>query len=422
MSAFKEYLNNLPSRGSRLGLARVLELLGLLASPQESLPIIHIAGTNGKGSVSAMLESILCRCGYKTGFFTSPSLGGVNGLFRVNKECISDERLCQVTEKIMALEKNMAELPTEYEVYAAIALEFFRQEGCDAVILETCMGGRLDATNVAKKPLLSVITDVDLDHTGFLGNTVKEIAKEKAGIIKAGCPVVFGGNNSDAMGVIKAAAHDRGSRLVLVDKDQLSNIRYSLMGTEFDFGELKNIRLSICGAYQPHNAAVVLTAVELLKDMGFNISEDNLRKGLAEVKWQGRFELLSMSPVIIYDGSHNPGGMEMTVHSIREYFGGRKVNLLMGVMADKDYSKMVEIISPLTERVVTVTPNNPRALSSADLARRFEENNVSAFAAENISDGVKTAVKISKKTDTPLLIIGSLYMYSDVVNILDSAF
>ncbi len=409
-----EYLNILSERGSRPGLSRVSELLRLLGSPQNQLSIIHVAGTNGKGSVCKMLESILYSAGYKTGLYTSPCISVINECFRINCENITDAALYKTAEKIRCAEASMTDKPTEYEVQAAIAYEYFKTENCDAVIIETCMGGRLDATNAVKNVSLSVITNISFDHTQYLGGTIAEIAYEKAGIIKKGCPAVFGGDNNSAVKVMESTAAELSSELTLVNRHDLKNISYSPDGTYFDFGCRKNIFIPLLGTYQPRNAATALTAVDRLNALGFKISEDSVYTGLSRVTRKAGFEMLSKSPMIIYDGAHNPHGMEKAAESIREYFSTSKIILLMGVMADKDYRKMTETIAPLTRKVITVTPNTPRALNADKLARYFTSLGVSATPCSDIKLGVNRAIKESRITGLPLMILGTLYFYKDV--------
>lgn len=414
-----EYLTTLYTRGSHPGLSRVAELLRLTGDPQNKLNIIHIAGTNGKGSVSSMLESILRASGYKTGLFTSPCIGSVCESYRINGSIISEFDFADAVSGIRKYIENMTDKPTGFEFEAALALSIFAEQECGVVILETGMGGGLDATNVCAAPLLSVITDIDYDHQNYLGNTLNEIACAKAGIIKQGRPIVYGGNN--ALEIIKQKAEENNAPLTLVDYKKLNNIKYSLNGTEFDFGGSK-FTTSMLGTYQPRNAAVALTAAKILRcSLGLNITDDTVRLGLADAVWHARFELLRERPPIIYDGAHNAQGMAMCAESIREYFGDKKVNVLMGVMADKNYKAMLDTICPLIDRAYTVTPNNPRALSAKALAGEFKSRGIGALPFERISDGVKLAALHSEADNTPLIILGTLYMYNDVKNCITEA-
>lgn len=409
-----EYLKQIYTRGSRPGLSRVTELLRLLKNPQEKLNIINVAGTNGKGSVSAILSEILTAAGYKTGLFTSPCIGEINECYRINGKVISGELLAEAITTTAELEKQMTDKPTGFEFEVAAALNLYAAQECSFVILEAGMGGKSDATNICVSPVLSVITDIGLDHTEFLGNTISKIAREKAGIIKPNRPSVFGGSNPETLKVIQNCAKEVNSLLTVTNFDEIHNIHYSLSGTDFDFGG-KNYTLSLLGLYQPKNAAIALTAVHSLKEQGIKIPDFAVETGLKNVKWHARFELLDKTLPIIYDGAHNPHGMKMCTESIKEYFGDKKINVLMGVMADKDYRAMLDMLCPLTERAYTVTPQNPRSLRAETLADEFILRKVNAESFEDIASAVKCASEQSRLSNTPLVILGTLYMYNDVI-------
>lgn len=409
-----DYLKSISNRGSRPGLSRILEILKLLGEPQKSLKIIHVAGTNGKGSVCRMLESILSEAGYRTGLFTSPCIDSETECYRINKENISESDFSETVFHIKTAEEKMNDKPTSFEFETAMAVWYFYQKKCDAVILEVGMGGRLDATNISDTPVLSVITDVALDHMDYLGNTVSEISSEKAGIIKSGCPTVFGGNNPEALKVIQTTADNLSSSLLLTERENIEIVSSGLKGSVFNYNEYTNLKIKLAGLYQPGNAAVAIDSIKTLNKSGFSISPNDIYNGLAAAIWAGRFEVFSNNPPIIYDGSHNPQGMTATVKSIKEYFPGEKINLIMGVMADKDYEKMVNIISPYINLAYTVTPNNQRALDGAELSDMFKKNNVNSEYQTDIYEAVSSAVSFSNKSNTPLIILGTLYMYSDI--------
>lgn len=420
-----EYLNKAYTRGSHPGLSRVVRLLDNLNNPQNQLKIIHVTGTNGKGSVCAMLEQALCAAGIKTGLFTSPGLTRINECYRIGGEAVSDEAFAGIIECVKSAEAKIPPdaTPTGFELETAAALELFRRAECEVVILETGMGGMLDATNVCASPLLSVITDIGMDHEAFLGNTIKDIAVHKSGIIKPNRPVVFGGTDDtdkEALRIIKDRAAELNSPLTVTEHDRVRNIKYSLSGTEFEFDLFSSnhkLRLPLLGLYQPRNCAVALTALEVLKDLGLSIDASSAADGLSRTVWRGRFEILSREPLIIYDGAHNPHGMNMCVKSIEQYLG-RKINVLMGVMADKNYDLMLDMLCPYVDTAFTVTPDNPRALHADKLAECFRERDVNVSCFESIDSGVKSAVSQSKESGLPLVILGTLYMYRDIVDAL----
>lgn len=409
-----EYLNSTASRGSQPGLSRVTALLGLLGNPQNSVKCVHVTGTNGKGSVSRMTASVLNAEGYKTGLFSSPYLTRVNESIMLGDEEISDSDFAEIMDKVKPLAEGLKNPPTEFEITTAVAFEFFRRKECDVVVLECGMGGLLDSTNIIENPLVSVITNVAKDHASFLGDTISEIASHKAGIIKMNCPVVWGGNDKEAERIIEKRASELKSQLYTVDFNSLKNVNCDISGSVFDFGDYKKLKISALGEYQPRNAAVAITAVEIIKKGGLHIDKSSVYKGLEDFFLHARFEQICDNPPVFFDGSHNPHGVESVVESIKNYFGGKKAVLLMGVMADKDYPEMTRQLSSVADRVFTVTPSNPRALDSLRLAMEFEKNKIHAESFENIEFGREAAENYAEIQNIPLVMLGSLYMYKDV--------
>ncbi len=408
-----EYIHSVSWKGSRPGLERTEELLRKMGDPQNKLKFVHVAGTNGKGSFCAMLSSILKESGYKVGTYTSPYVLRFNERMKINGEDIPDVTLARITEYVRPFAESMEDVPTEFELITAIAFEYFAREGCDIVVLECGMGGRLDSTNVINSPLLSVITGISLDHTAFLGSTIAEIAGEKAGIIKEGCPSLFCSDDSEALQVIRKKAESCDSPLHLVDRTSFLLKEMSLDGTVFDYLEYKNVIIPLLGSYQPHNACNVLSAVNILRDGGLDIPTDAICSGLSRVVWHARFEKLCDSPLIISDGGHNPEGIDAATDSIRLYFPDRRVIILTGVMADKDYRYMAEKMASVAEFVYTVRPDNPRSLSAEEYAEVFESLGVSSLPCENVGTALALAKERSGDT-TPIICLGSLYMYEQV--------
>lgn len=412
------FLGRTSSRGIVPGLSRITELLSLMGDPQEKTQVIHVSGTNGKGSFSAMLASILTCSGLKTGSFSSPALTAPTDCFRIDCQEISRQKFADIILGIEPLWEKMDDKPTEFEVMTAAAYELFAAEKCDIAVVECGLGGNEDSTNVIGSPLLSVITNVGLDHCGILGNTTAEIANHKAGIIKPGRPVFFGGDDPAAKKVIAEKAEQLGSELFVPEKNEVCLLAGNILtGTEFSYKD-RYYSLGLLGSYQLKNAANVLECTEILRDLGINIPESAVQSGLAAVKWHGRFELLATDPVIIIDGAHNPEGVAEAAESIRLYFGG-PVLLLMGVMADKEYSTYPELLCGLTEKVFTVKPENPRSLDSHRLAEVFAASGIEAEAFDDLADGVKNAVKAAKSSGMPLVALGSLYMYREFTEALD---
>ncbi len=414
-----KYIHSVSWMGSRPGLERISELCRLLGDPQKGIRFIHVAGTNGKGSFCSMMASILRRAGYRTGLYTSPYVKRFNERMSIDGADISDGELAELTEYVRPFADSMGDKPTEFELITAIAFEYFKRHSCHVVVLETGMGGRLDATNIIDSPLLTVITGIALDHTAFLGDTVPEIAAEKAGIIKAGCPVHWGGKDPAAAAVISEKAEQLGVEFSAVDYSKLDNIRPALEGTTFDFGEYKDLKIQLLGLYQPENAASVVAATRLLRRRGLEISERALREGLAATRWPARFERLSTQPTVIYDGSHNPQGIDAAIRSIKGIFPGRKVNLLTGVLRDKDYNYIAGVLAQVAADVWCVTPDNDRALPAEEYAQVLRGFGVHAVACDTLESGVAAAYEASLDSDTPLIALGSLYMYGDFCAALD---
>lgn len=417
-SEAKQYLRKASERGSVLGLERVTEVLMLMGEPQNKVPVIHISGTNGKGSFGAMLTSVLRCSGYKVGGFSSPFITDVTDSFRINGTEISKEKFGEIIGYAAEKSETMENKPTEFEVQTAAAFELFAKEKCDIALVECGMGGDLDSTNVVSSPVLSVITNVQLDHCGWLGNTVGEIAEHKSGIIKKNCPVFFGGNNAEALEIIRRKADEMSAELYLADSSEIHSAEYSLSGMDFEYRDMK-LHIPLAGTYQLDNTVNVLSCIDILRKKGFAIPDGAVKKGLAETKWHGRFEILSEKPLVIYDGSHNPDGIQCAADSINRYFGDGKIALLIGVMADKEYSLYADMLGRYIDRAFTVKPDNPRSLDAEKLAETFSAKGISAESFGILADGVKSAYAYAESRNIPLIALGSLYMYREFREVFD---
>lgn len=407
-----KYIHSTCWLGSKPGLSRTRELLEKLDNPQKKLKFIHVAGTNGKGSFCAMISSVLTAAGYKTGLFTSPYILSFNERMKINGSDIKNERLAELTEKIMPLAEAMEDHPTEFELITCLAFQYFHEENCDIVVLETGMGGELDSTNVIENPELCVITAISLDHTAFLGDTIEKIAKAKAGIIKPGCVCLNYSNEKNADAVIENTAKMQNAFILKPQYDTIIEKEYSLKGHLFSYADMQDIYLPLLGDYQLKNAAMCISAAKILKDKGYSITENDIRSGLKNTKWPARFELLGEDPVFIVDGGHNPQGIRATASSLKSLLPGKKVNLIFGVMKDKDYEEMLKVILPYCNKVFAVTPNNPRALDSNTLCKAIRTIKTPAFAFYDINEAVKAALN----EGSPILAAGSLYMSADIRN------
>ena len=408
-----EWMDSRHWSGTGKGIVRSQELLERLGNPQDKLKFVHVAGTNGKGSTVAYLSSILRAAGYRVGSFTSPYVRTFNERIAVDGKPVTNYMLASATETVRAYADEMEDKPTEFELITAIGFEIFRRKKCDIVVLEVGLGGLFDSTNVVKKPLCSVITGIAMDHMQLLGDTLAKIAWEKAGIIKEGCPVVTAALAPEAARVIAdEAAACRAPRTV-VDPAAIRVVSQSLDGIVLDYKERTNLTTSLIGLYQPRNIALVCEVVDVLRGVGIAIPEAAVRRGIAEARWQARFELLSRDPIVIYDGGHNEEGVRAAVDTVKAIFGG-KVVLVSGVMRDKAYEKMVAILAEVADCAVTLTPDNPRALPAAEYADVFRAHGIPAEPRDTITAAVHAGVRAAKEKGEPLIILGSLYTYKDV--------
>ncbi len=412
-----EYIHSFFWKGSIPGLSRTQELLRRLGNPEKKLKFVHIAGTNGKGSTAAMTASILQKAGYRVGLYTSPYIYRFNERIQVNGEQIADEDVAAVTEYVKQFAEAMDEKPTEFELVTAIGFVYFARQNCDIVVLEVGMGGALDSTNVIDTPEVAVITNIGLDHTDYLGDTVEKIAETKAGIFKNnGHAVVYRGTPG-VEAVYEKVCAERNISLKKADFDSLNLRSHSLEGQVFDCGSRKELFLPLLGDHQLHNASVVLSIADTLIEKGWKISEQNIRDGIRDVSWPGRFDIVGRDPLFIIDGGHNPQCIDALVVNIRDYLKDRKIIALTGVLADKDYGEMYRPMMPYIQEFVCITPPNPRKLEAQELAEHLRRVGATATACETIAQGVQTATQKAGK-DGVVLCFGSLYTIGDIKNAL----
>ena len=402
------YIHSVCWKGSIPGLGRTQELLEKMGNPEKKLKFVHIAGTNGKGSTAAMTASILSKAGYRTGLYTSPYIYRFHERIQVDGVEISDEDLTEITEYVKPLADSMAQSPTEFELVCCIAFEYFYRKKCDIVVLEVGMGGAWDATNVIEVPEVAVITNIGLDHTEYLGDTVEKIAETKSGIFKPHGHAVVYRSTPSVEAVYERVCAERDVSLRKADFEGLVLKAHTLEGQVFDCGSRKNLVLPLLGDHQLHNASVVLSIADTLIGEGWKISEQNIYDGIRDVRWPGRFDIVCRKPLFIIDGGHNPQCIEALVKNIRDYLAGKKVIALTGVLADKDYADMYKPVMPLVDRFVCITPPNPRKLEAEQLAQYLRQAGAQAQASESILDGVKKAMDLAGE-DGVVLCFGSLY-------------
>lgn len=414
------YLQNLTKFGFNFGLERINELLSRVDNPQAKVPVIHVGGTNGKGSTSSFISSILQAAGYKVGLFTSPHLHSYTERYRINGQEINLERIAGLIERFKPLLEAMVaegfEHPTEFEVSTAIAFLYFWEEQVDFVVLEVGLGGAIDSTNVVT-PLVSVITNVAMDHMDYLGNTLTEITQVKAGIIKPQRPVVTASTDPEVLEVLTSVGDSLGSPLINIHTSAKWQINsYSQEGQTFDFegwgGSLPHLQISLLGEHQVTNAITALGVVFQLRAQGIQISDDAVRSGLMAARWPGRLEIVQHQPTVVLDGAHNLAGAEALSAALTKYFTFKKLILVLGMLADKEREKVVATLAPLAERVIITRPNNPRAGQWWQLKGQVEQLVDNVFLEEEVSRAVERALNLADPDDL-ICVTGSLYMIAE---------
>lgn len=420
---YQETLDKINSRlifGMQPGLERITKLLELMGNPQDKLRFIHVAGTNGKGSTCAMLSYILSQAGYKTGLFTSPYVKDFRERMQINNEMILPESLQKITDYVYDYVEYMDtqyETITEFEFITAMAFKWFADNNCDIVVLETGLGGRYDATNVIKSPLMSIITSISLDHIKILGDTLGKIAFEKAGIIKSNCDtILYYPQDKEVISVIDNKCKEQNSRLFIPSMEEVTILKNNINGIHFVYRE-NEYKLSLLGNYQVNNLLVCLKAVDLLKEKGFKINDFDLKSGLSKVKIPARIEIINKSPLIIIDGAHNKGSADSLYDFLVNQLPGKDITLILGMLKDKDVKYFVKKILPLVNRVITTTPSNPRALEGIELKKICSRYCDKVINIEDKSISIDKLIEECKKNSTGV-IAGSLYLCSELRNII----
>ena len=406
------YINGVAFFGSKPGLTRIRELLEKLDNPQTGLKFVHIAGTNGKGSCAAMTASVLKAAKYKTGLYTSPYLYRFNERMQINGKEIPDDVLAELVGRVKPIAEAMEDHPTEFELMTAVALLWYAQAKCDIVVLEVGLGGRFDATNIIDAPEAAVIMNIGLDHTAILGDTVEQIAFEKAGIIKKGCDVVLFQQSEGVTEVVRRRCEEEGATLRIPDFSQIHSEFDSLYGQSFTYkGEA--YALPLLGAHQLKNAAVVLELVEVLRNRGWKLEQSDVEHGLYAVSWPGRFELLSDEPLFVVDGGHNPQCAQTVADGLRRYFPDKRRILLLGILRDKDYAGLTAILNEAADEYICITPQSPRALPAQELADFLNRYNKPVAVCDSIRDGVSLALDRSDDGSV-VCAVGSLYSVGEI--------
>ncbi|MBS5938381.1 folylpolyglutamate synthase/dihydrofolate synthase family protein [Clostridium sp.] len=421
-----KYLESLRVLGSNYGLERTERLLELIGNPHKKIKLIHIAGTNGKGSTSAILGRILIEHGYKVGYFNSPHLEDIEETIRINEENIKEEDFISLINEIKPYVEKVVEEgfnhPTEFEVLTCIMFIYLYRNNVDFGVIEVGLGGRLDSTNVLT-PILSIITSISLDHTNILGNTIEEITNEKAGIIKGNIPIITCNQKEEALKVIVNKAINTKSELIIANLNNykfigVNNNKISQRVLVKLKGKDEELNLSLLGKHQIINLSLAIECVKELDNLKYiKLDVDKIKSAVEKVKWNGRLEVLSRNPYIVLDGAHNTSGVEFLKSNLSEYFIYSKLYLVLGILADKEVEKMVKILAPLATEVYTLTANSVRAEGAEELKNIVKKYNTNCIAFDDYSDAINYA-KSKAKEDDLILASGSLYMIGTLRNIM----
>jgi len=440
------YTDSLKAHGMVPGLDSIKELCLRLGNPQDKLKFIHIAGTNGKGSVLAFLSSVYKNAGYRTGRYISPTLSAYRERIQINEKMITQKAFCEGLSLIreicgQMIEEGLAH-PTAFEIDTALAFWYFAQKECDIIILETGMGGREDATNIIINTLAAVITPISMDHQSYLGSSLAAIAGEKAGIIKEGCMVISAGQHPEVMEVIRKAAAEKGCELIMVrDGDESNitdknlhnknlnnknskalngkNLHYKLGKQQFNYKQMKRLEIGLNGKFQIENALLAIETVTAVSAAGYPVTEKDIRKGLLEARWPGRFMVLKNKPLFIVDGAHNEAAAARLSESIEYYFTNKRIIYIIGVLKDKEYGKIIQRTYSHADQIITVTPpDTPRALSAYELAQEAARVHPRVTAADSLEEAVEISYLLAGREDV-IIAFGSLTYLGRLISIIE---
>lgn len=420
-----EYVEGLNRYGCVPGLTSIRELCARLKNPQDQLRFVHVAGTNGKGSVAAYVSTVLQKAGYRVGRYISPALTDYRERFQINGRMIPKNQFGGYLEQVKAAAERMETEglphPTQFEVDTALAFLYFLDKRCDIVVLECGMGGLEDATNLIGTTVCAVLASISMDHMTALGESLAEIARQKAGIIKENCTVVSCGQQEEVMRIIRREAERKGCPLRVADGNSLKHVKYGLSKQRFTYGRHKDLEITMAGQHQTANAALAVEVLEALSEAGFSISDKALREGLFMTKWPGRFSVMGKNPLFVLDGAHNEDGAAALARSVKLYFSHKKIIYIMGILADKEYDKIIRITAPYAEQIITVTPpHNKRALGGYELAQAAREYHPSVTVADSLQEAVEMACLLAGgEKNTVVIVFGSLSFLGEMMNIIE---
>ena len=417
------YIEEIPKFTKKHTLEHTKLFLKRLGNPAVDRKIVHVAGTNGKGSVCAYLQAILMAEGKRTGFFTSPHLVSVNERIRMDNVQIDNKTFLEVFRKVLKTVRRMVEdgieHPSYFEFLFGMGMTAFAETDVEYIILETGLGGRLDATNVVKKPIATVIASIGMDHMQFLGDTLEKIASEKAGIIKEGCPVISYDNTKEVNEVIKNKAKQMHAKVTFVNSAGIRVLQESLNGESFSYRSsdgrwYEKIEIPLLGRHQINNAALALETLNVIKNY-YCISDFQTEDGMRKTIWRGRIEILEREPMVICDGAHNPDGAKSLLSFLQNNFTNQRLIYIMGVLSDKDYEQMVQILAPAADKIYTVAPDNPRALSSRELCNCISKYHQNVEERQRLAECLSEVRQKAEKDDV-IIICGTLSFQNELIN------
>ncbi|MGN1165007.1 MAG: bifunctional folylpolyglutamate synthase/dihydrofolate synthase [Lachnospiraceae bacterium] len=415
------YLDNVSKYGSVLGLDSIKGLLKELGDPQKDLTFIHIAGTNGKGSILAYLSTILTEAGYRTGRYISPTVMEYLERFQIDGKYMEKDEFAEITGDVKRAAERLLKRdhlsPTAFEIETAIAFLYFKKKCCDYVVVEAGLGGMLDATNVIENTKLCIFASISMDHIGVLGNTLEEIAEDKAGIIKKGAEVITGAQKKEVLNVLNRKAREKGCSLSQADPEKVTVMQRDIDCQCFSYKEFENIKIHLAGQNQIENAVTAIEAVRVLRRKGTDISDQAVKAGLEKTQWLGRFTVLRKSPLVIVDGAHNEDAARRLAQNVSILLKDKKIISIMGVFKDKEYEKITAIMAPYLQYVYTVDlPNRERTLEKEVLCRTIKKEGVEAEAVNSIEEALRMA-KQRAKEDGVVLVFGSLSYLGEVIRL-----
>lgn len=422
----REFLNHSAQYGSVLGLDNIKRLCMALNNPQDHLKFIHIAGTNGKGSTLAYISRILMTAGFRTGRFCSPSIFSYRERIQINEENISREALAFYVELIKGAIVQMVSQgfshPTLFEIETVLAFLYFKDKACDFVVLETGLGGSLDATNVVNSTICSVITSISMDHMQILGDRIEEIAVAKAGIIKKASTAIVYHQDERILRILEDKCKEKKVEMIVTKIEELRVLESSYLGQRFSYKDLIDLEIKLIGKFQLDNACLAIDTIKVLQKKGYFISEAAIKEGLLNTKWHGRMECILSKPLFFIDGAHNEDAAKRLKESLELYFSKKRLFFMMGVLADKEYDKIIKQLVPMAEKIITITPNNPRALKASELAEHIMPYHKRVEAAKSLDWAVKKLLSLTAEEEESVIVaFGSLSFLGELVEIVEKS-